>query len=59
MEHTQIFPEEHAGWHEHDPIEIWENTCTCIKKVVGALKESELAIDLKVTPLKAIGITNQ
>ena len=59
MEHTQIFPDEHAGWHEHDPIEIWENTCTCIKKVVGALKESELAIDLKVTPLKAIGITNQ
>jgi len=59
MEHTQIFPPEHVGWHEHDPIEIWTNTLFCIKNVVDALKESEFNIDLSTTKLKAIGITNQ
>ncbi|MGK3736229.1 MAG: glycerol kinase [Bacillariaceae sp.] len=59
MEHTQIFPVNHVGWHEHDPIEIWDNTLTCIKNVVHALKESKFNIDLKTQPLKAIGITNQ
>lgn len=59
MEHTQIFPDDHAGWHEHNPIEIWENVLTCINCVVQALKDSSLAIDLTLTPLKAIGITNQ
>ena len=59
MEHTQIFPEDHVGRHEHDPLEIWSNTLTCIQNVVQALKESEFNIDLKTRPLKAIGITNQ
>jgi len=59
MEHTQIFPEDHVGRHEHDPLEIWNNTLTCIQNVVQALKESEFNIDLKTRPLKAIGITNQ
>jgi glycerol kinase len=59
MEHTQIFPHGHVGWHEHNPIELWENTLTCMKSVVCALKESKFAIDLKKDPLKAIGITNQ
>mmetsp|Transcript_28502 Transcript_28502/g.32670 ORF Transcript_28502/g.32670 Transcript_28502/m.32670 type:complete len:586 (+) Transcript_28502:184-1941(+) len=63
MEHTQIFPQDHGadGRHEHDPIEIWENTLTCIKNVVRALKESDFQIDFqsKQKPLKSIGITNQ
>ncbi len=59
MEHTQIFPEDHVGRHEHDPLEIWGNTLTCIQNVVKAMKESEFNIDLKSQPLKAIGITNQ
>ena len=29
MEHEQIFPR--AGWVEHDPIEIWNNT----REVIG------------------------
>lgn len=59
MEHTQIYKDNKPGWHEHNPIEIWENTRFCIQNVVRELKESDLAIDLKRNPLKAIGITNQ
>jgi glycerol kinase len=59
MEHTQIFPPEHVGRHEHDPLEIWSNTLQCIQNVVKELQESEFQIDLHKTPLKAIGITNQ
>jgi glycerol kinase len=59
MEHTQIFPPDHVGWHEHDPNEIWDNTRYCMESVVRAMKESEFNIDLEVKPLKAIGITNQ
>ena len=60
MEHTQIFPEGEykVGWHEHNPMEIWENTKTCIEAVVKALK-NKASIDLLINPLKAIGITNQ
>jgi len=58
MEHTQIFPSE-VGWHEHDPIEIWNNTLACIKSVISELRESEFKIDFEKTPLKTIGITNQ
>ncbi|MCF7929441.1 MAG: glycerol kinase GlpK, partial [Spirochaetales bacterium] len=49
-EHKQYFPK--AGWVEHDPIEIWENTCRVIRKTLrkaGAHAES----------LAAAGITNQ
>ncbi|OEU14625.1 glycerol kinase [Fragilariopsis cylindrus CCMP1102] len=59
MEHTQIFPTDHIGWHEHNPIEIWYNTLTCIQNVAQALKNSKFSIDLKSQPLQAIGITNQ
>jgi glycerol kinase len=59
MEHTQFFPSQHIGRHEHDPIEIWQNTLQCIQNVVKALQESEFQIDLQKQPLKAIGITNQ
>ncbi|WP_151525278.1 glycerol kinase GlpK [Serinicoccus kebangsaanensis] len=49
-EHEQIFPK--AGWVEHDPAEIWENT----KEVIGtALGKGGLGND----DLAAIGITNQ
>jgi len=59
MEHTQYFPpgEEKVGWHEHDPIEIWENVVTCIDAVAKALKQN--GINLQKKPLKTVGITNQ
>ncbi|MDR2378681.1 MAG: glycerol kinase GlpK [Bifidobacteriaceae bacterium] len=50
MEHRQIYPE--AGWVEHDPIEIWDNT----RQVIAvALAKAELAS----RDIAAIGITNQ
>ncbi|KUG51555.1 glycerol kinase [Serinicoccus chungangensis] len=49
-EHEQIFPR--AGWVEHDPAEIWQNT----KEVIGiALGKGGVGND----ELAAIGITNQ
>ena len=59
VEHTQIFPtgEDKVGWHEHDPIEIWNKTKECIQAVQVALLFKR--IDLKEKPLAAIGITNQ
>ncbi|MGB0100109.1 MAG: FGGY family carbohydrate kinase, partial [Nocardioides sp.] len=50
VEHEQIFPK--AGWVEHDPIEIWENT----RKVIGgALAKA----NLNSKNIAAVGITNQ
>lgn len=50
VEHEQIFPK--AGWVEHNPIEIWENT----RKVIGgALAKA----NLNSKNIAAIGITNQ
>lgn len=49
-EHKQIYPK--PGWVEHDPMEIWNNTCEVIK---GALTKS----GIKGSELAAIGITNQ
>ncbi|XPV77528.1 MAG: glycerol kinase GlpK [Desulfovibrio sp.] len=49
-EHKQIYPQ--PGWVEHDPMEIWNNTCEVIK---GALTKS----GIKGSELAAIGITNQ
>ena len=49
-EHEQIFPR--AGWVEHDPVEIWNNT----REVVGvALGQAGLNRDAIV----AVGVTNQ
>ncbi|HLS45042.1 MAG TPA: FGGY family carbohydrate kinase, partial [Ornithinicoccus sp.] len=49
-EHEQIFPK--AGWVEHNPTEIWDNT----REVIGqAMGKSNLAN----SDLAAIGITNQ
>jgi glycerol kinase len=49
-EHAQIYPR--PGHVEHDPLEIWRNTCGVIAKAMAAkgLKPSDLA---------ALGITNQ
>jgi glycerol kinase len=49
-EHRQIFPR--PGWVEHDPMEIWTNTCDVIE---AALAESGISGN----QLEAIGITNQ
>jgi glycerol kinase len=59
MEHTQIFPSDHVGWHEHDPLELWESTLTCMRNVIEAMEQSEYRLDLRKNPLRAIGITNQ
>ena len=50
VEHEQIFPR--AGWVEHDPREIWENT----RKVIGgALAKA----NFNSGHIASIGITNQ
>ena len=50
LEHEQIFP--HAGWVEHDPMEIWANT----REAIGqALSKANLTRH----DIAAIGITNQ
>jgi glycerol kinase len=48
--HEQIYPE--AGWVEHDPTEIWENSTAVIEKAL-----SEAGIDAE--QLAGIGVTNQ
>lgn len=50
MEHTQIYPQ--PGWVEHDPMEIWDNTVTCIREAMGTA-----GVDKE--QLEAVGITNQ
>ncbi|MCU1447179.1 glycerol kinase GlpK, partial [Cryobacterium sp.] len=50
LEHEQIFPR--AGWVEHDPVEIWDNT----REVIGqALSKANLTRH----DIAAVGITNQ
>ena len=50
LEHEQIFPR--AGWVEHDPMEIWNNT----REVIGqALAKANLTRH----DIDAVGITNQ
>ncbi|OLR90483.1 glycerol kinase GlpK [Actinokineospora bangkokensis] len=49
-EHEQIFPR--AGWVEHDPAEVWENTRAV---AAGALAKA----DLTAADIAAVGITNQ
>ncbi len=50
QEHRQLFPR--SGWVEHDPVEIWANTC---EVCAGALARA----DLHVSDIAAVGITNQ
>ncbi|MFN8048991.1 MAG: glycerol kinase GlpK [Ancrocorticia sp.] len=50
LEHAQIFP--HAGWVEHDPVEIWNN----VRQTVGlALANGQANKD----DIVAVGVTNQ
>jgi len=46
-EFTQHFPQ--PGWVEHDPEEIWQAACYCLKDLASRLAE----------PIAAVGITNQ
>ena len=50
LEHRQILPR--AGWVEHDPMEIWQNTRAVVG---GALGKA----NLNATHIAAVGITNQ
>jgi glycerol kinase len=50
LEHAQHLPR--PGWVEHDPVEIWANTCRVVE---GALSAAELG----ARDIAAVGITNQ
>ncbi|MGO2658654.1 glycerol kinase GlpK [Mycetocola reblochoni] len=50
LEHEQIFP--HAGWVEHDPMEIWEHTREAIGQALSKANVTRHNVE-------AIGITNQ
>lgn len=50
QEHTQIYPQ--PGWVEHDPLEIWQRTCSVI---AGALEKAGASVG----DVAALGITNQ
>jgi glycerol kinase len=50
IEHEQIFPR--AGWVEHDPLEVWNNT----REVIGGAMGRG---NLNSAQIKALGITNQ
>ena len=49
-EHEQIFP--HAGWVEHDPVEIWTNTEWVLASALSRAK-------LSASDIAGIGVTNQ
>lgn len=50
QELTQYYPQ--AGWLEHDPMQIWQDTCACMQQVLAStgITASEIA---------AIGLTVQ
>lgn len=49
-EHRQILP--HAGWVEHDGVEVWENTKDVIARCLGLLDDS-------APVLRGLGVANQ
>lgn len=57
VEHKQYFPagETQVGWHEHDGLEIWYRTKSCIDELAESL--DKMGLDL--SQLEAVGITNQ
>ena len=59
MEHGQIFPEgeDKVGWHEHNPVEIWNNVAACADTVLRLLRKRGVHVDR--FPLRAVGLTNQ
>ncbi len=50
LEHEQICPQ--PGWVEHDPLEIWMQTCESIRGAMGKA-------GLTAKNIAAVGITNQ
>jgi glycerol kinase len=50
MEHEQVLPR--AGWVEHDPLEVWNNTREVIGGALGRA-------NLSSAHIQALGITNQ
>jgi glycerol kinase len=50
LDHKQIFPK--AGWVEHDPMEIWNNTREAIGQALSKANVTRHSIE-------AVGITNQ
>ncbi|MGH3339890.1 MAG: FGGY family carbohydrate kinase, partial [Propionibacteriaceae bacterium] len=50
LEHKQILP--HAGWVEHDPLEIWHRTQEVVQQALARRR-------LTATDLAGLGITNQ
>jgi glycerol kinase len=56
MEHAQLYPV--TGYHEHDPVTLWQNTVACIHAVVQLLLRHSNC-DWNSDTLAAIGITNQ
>lgn len=56
MEHEQIYP--NIGWHEHNPIELWNNIVKCMN---GLYEQMTIQYDiiLNNTNVSVIGITNQ
>ncbi len=56
MEHEQIFP--HAGWVEHDAMEIWNN----VREVIGralATATTNVGKAINHHDIAAVGVTNQ
>ena len=52
-EFEQIFPKPGGGWHEHHPVEIYDQTMRCVE----ALAEEAPSLFVK-DRLKGVGITN-
>ena len=55
-EHEQIFP--HAGWVEHDAMEIWNN----VREVIGralATATTNVGKAINHHDIAAVGVTNQ
>ena len=68
VEYEQYFPSSSpynegscAGWHEHDPFDIWDSVAICIVKTVEELSKHglDLSVDPNASRIKAVGITNQ
>ncbi len=56
MEHQQIFP--HAGWVEHDAMEIWMNVREVIGKALASATQ-KTAMEVNHHDIAAVGVTNQ
>jgi len=50
LTHRQIYP--HAGWVEHNPLEIWDNTQYVVREAVKRA-------NIEASEIVSIGITNQ